>query len=231
MLIFRGPVTAGFVLIVCLVAAFNVRAVLWRPSTLEGQSPPDSLSRIAGVVHVHTTLSDGRATPEQVIEAARDAGLSFVVITDHGNLDAKRAAGYHDELLVLVGTETSTEAGHLLGIGIPDPAYRFSGDARDTLGDVRDLGGASFLSVAPRRLTANATNKCVTPSTSHTLGTTGSDAMRLSGPLWLSGCQTKWLPTVSDTRTATFVSSSMASVMASSISQSQCPKRRRRDDE
>ena len=58
-------------------------------------------------------------------------------------LDAKRVAGYHDELLVLVGTETSTEAGHLLGIGIPDPAYRFSEDARDTLEDVRDLGGTS----------------------------------------------------------------------------------------
>ena len=95
MFIFRGPVTAGSVLIVCLVAAFNVRAVLWRPSTLEGQSPPDSLSRIAGVVHVHTTRSDGRATPEQVIEAARDAGLSFVVITDHGNLAGFKGSSQH----------------------------------------------------------------------------------------------------------------------------------------
>jgi len=76
--------------------------------------------------------------------AARSAGVGFVVITDHGNLAAKPLEGYHDGLLVLVGTEISTEQGHLLGLGIPDPQFRFSGDARDALEDVHDLGGFSF---------------------------------------------------------------------------------------
>jgi hypothetical protein len=92
-------------------------------------------------VHVHTTLSDGGGTPEDVVAAAKAAGLRFVVITDHNNLDAKPAEGYRDGVLVLVGTEISTTAGHLLGLGIPDPVFRFSGDARDGLEDVRDLGG------------------------------------------------------------------------------------------
>ena len=34
---------------------------------------------------------------------------------------------------MLVGTEASTPSGHVLGLGIPDPVFRFSGDARDAL--------------------------------------------------------------------------------------------------
>lgn len=43
-----------------------------------------------------------------------------------------------------MGTEVSTTAGHVLGLGIPDPVFRFSGDAQDALLDIRDLGGAAF---------------------------------------------------------------------------------------
>jgi hypothetical protein len=111
------------------------------------------LRPIAGAVHVHTTLSDGGGTPQEVIEAARAAGLSFVILTDHDNLDAKPLEGYHDGLLVIVGTEVSTTAGHVLGLGIPDPDFRFSGDALDSIEDIRDLGGVSFAAhpLSPRR--------------------------------------------------------------------------------
>jgi hypothetical protein len=97
-------------------------------------------------VHVHTTLSDGGGTPEEVARAARQAGLGFVAITDHNNLDAKAFEGYHDGVLVLVGTEVSTAAsGHVLGLGLrEDPPFRFSGDPRDALDDIHLLGGAAF---------------------------------------------------------------------------------------
>ena len=85
-------------------------------------------------MHVHTTLSDGGGTPEEVIAAARAAGLAFVAITDHNNLDAKPLEGYRDGVLVLVGAELSTPAGHVLGLGLDrDPPFRFNGDARDAL--------------------------------------------------------------------------------------------------
>ncbi|HEY6552108.1 MAG TPA: CehA/McbA family metallohydrolase [Vicinamibacteria bacterium] len=121
-----------------------LRVATFRPLPLSGESPVDGYTRVAGVVHVHTTLSDGGGVPSEVIAAARKSGLGFLGITDHNNLDAKPAEGYHGPLLVLVGSELSTTAGHLVGLGIDDPVYRFSGDARDGLEDVRDLGGASF---------------------------------------------------------------------------------------
>jgi hypothetical protein len=127
------------------LALFLVRAASWRPLALAGQAPADGYARVAGVVHVHTTLSDGGGTPEEVVAAARAAGLSFVAITDHNNLDAKPLEGYRDGVLVLVGAELSTPAGHVLGLGLDrDPPFRFNGDARDAVLDVERLGGAAF---------------------------------------------------------------------------------------
>ena len=110
-----------------------------------GGAPEDGYARVAGVVHVHTTLSDGGGTPEEVIRAAKATGLAFLGITDHNNLDAKPFEGYRDGVLVLVGSELSTPAGHVLGLGLDrDPAWRFNGDGLDGLEDVRDLGGVPF---------------------------------------------------------------------------------------
>jgi hypothetical protein len=121
-----------------------LRAALWRPLELVGECSPDPPNRVSGVVHVHTNLSDGGGTPEEVIAAAKAAGLGFVVLTDHNHLDAKPFEGYHDGVLVLVGSEIATVEGHVLGLGITDPVFRFSGDGRDALEDVRDLGGVAF---------------------------------------------------------------------------------------
>jgi hypothetical protein len=131
-------------ILLLLVAGYALRVALWHPAVVVGSLPQDGYTRVGGVLHVHTTLSDGGGTPDEVIEAARTSGLDFVAITDHNNLDAKPSEGYHGGVLVLVGTEISTQSGHLLGLGIPDPGYRFSGDAKDALNDVRDLGGVAF---------------------------------------------------------------------------------------
>ena len=42
-----------------LALAYAVRIVLWRPLPVRGDSPSDGWVRVGGVVHVHTTLSDG----------------------------------------------------------------------------------------------------------------------------------------------------------------------------
>jgi hypothetical protein len=119
--------------------------LLFKPLPLEGQDPADGYARAGGVIHVHTTLSDGGGTPGQVIAAAQQAGLDFLAITDHNNLDAAPMEGVHGRTLVLVGTEASTVSGHVVGLGLSDPPYRFSRDPHDTLADIRDLGGVAFV--------------------------------------------------------------------------------------
>ncbi len=72
-------------------------------------------------LHVHSTISDGTQTPEEIVAAATQQGLHAISITDHDHVGAvalaQRAAG--DGLLVLPGVEVSTELRatevHILG--------------------------------------------------------------------------------------------------------------------
>ena len=128
-----------------LFAFLLLRIAVWRPLRVAGGVPEGDWVRVPGVLHVHTTFSDGGGAAEEVIQAAREAGLSFVGITDHNNLDAKPFEGHRDGVLVLVGAELSTPVGHVLGLGLErDPAFRFGGDGLDALEDVRHLGGVPF---------------------------------------------------------------------------------------
>ena len=127
-----------------MLGSLWLRAWLWQPLGLVGEAPQAPGVVVSGVVHVHTSLSDGGAEPEAVIAAAQELGLDFLILTDHNHVDGKAVEGYHGNLLVLAGTEVSTNAGHLLGLGVRRPTFRFSGDGLDALDDVRHLGGFAF---------------------------------------------------------------------------------------
>ena len=71
---------------------------------------------IKGVLHIHTTRSDGKGDVEQVARAAKAAGLKFIVLADH-NTPAGPAV-YRQGVLVLPGVEISTRAGHLLAYDV-----------------------------------------------------------------------------------------------------------------
>ena len=77
-------------------------------------------------LHIHTTASDGTATPEEVVRAAADMGLGAIAITDHDTAAgyARAAAeGRRLGLEVVPGIEISTQYGravHILGYYI-DP--------------------------------------------------------------------------------------------------------------
>jgi DNA polymerase (family 10) len=58
-----------------------------------------TLADLRGDLHMHTTASDGRADVESMARAARDAGLSYIAITEHSQSLAM--AGGLDERAVL----------------------------------------------------------------------------------------------------------------------------------
>jgi DNA polymerase (family 10) len=68
----------------------------------EGRLPKlIELSHIRGDLHMHTTETDGRATLEEMAEAARERGYEYIAITDHSKalamangLDEKRAVAF-----------------------------------------------------------------------------------------------------------------------------------------
>jgi predicted metal-dependent phosphoesterase TrpH len=74
-------------------------------------------------LHAHTTASDGRATPDELIALAKAADLQAIAVTDHDTLDglpAAQAAADAVGIELVHGIELSTIDGnreiHLLGL-------------------------------------------------------------------------------------------------------------------
>jgi predicted metal-dependent phosphoesterase TrpH len=74
-------------------------------------------------LHIHSTASDGKLTPADVVLEAAKRGLSFIALTDHDSIDgiasAEATASAFPQLKVIPGIEISTEVAqgevHVLG--------------------------------------------------------------------------------------------------------------------
>ena len=74
-----------------------------------------------GSIHIHSTASDGKLTPDEVITWYRDRGYHFIALTDHRVLSETRSVA--DSFITLSGIEWDgfdQEAGlyHLVGLGL-----------------------------------------------------------------------------------------------------------------
>ena len=97
---------------------------------------------IAGAFHIHTTRSDGGAAVDDVARAAAQAGLQFLIVTDHG--DGTRPPDppqYRSGVLTLDSVEISTAGGHYIAVGLPQTPYPLGGEPDAVVEDVRRLGG------------------------------------------------------------------------------------------
>ena len=114
-----------------------------KPQRLDADGWSDLAARtVPGAYHVHTTRSDGHADRAGVAAAAARAGLTFVILTDHG--DGTRPPDppiYIDGVLVLDGVEVSTDSGHYVALDMPRAPYPLGGAGEAVVEDVRRLGG------------------------------------------------------------------------------------------
>lgn len=131
--------------ILAVAVAIAVCALIWSlpPGERRLSTPP--ADGVRGVIHVHSRRSDGSGTPEQIAAAARDAGLQFVILTDHGDgIRPPAAPRYHSGVLVVDALEVSSHDGHVVALGLEKTPYPLGGDARDVIEDVARLGGMSI---------------------------------------------------------------------------------------
>ncbi|WP_339106051.1 PHP domain-containing protein [Haloterrigena salinisoli] len=98
-------------------------------------------------LQVHTNASPCSSTPpERVAEAAADAGLDGIAVTDHdtlANVDAVRDAAPAD-LEVIAGVEVTTTEGHLLALDVTEAPPRT--DPLTVIDRVHEQGGVAVLS-------------------------------------------------------------------------------------
>lgn len=75
-------------------------------------------------LHIHTSFSDGKLHPLEIIELAIKKNLKYISITDHNTLEAYKKIGdlKHDELKIITGVEFDcwykSNFMHILGYGI-----------------------------------------------------------------------------------------------------------------
>ncbi len=94
-------------------------------------------------LHTHSTASDGRLTPTQLIELAHARDVRVLALTDHDTLDGvaeAQAAGARVGMRVIAGVEISTlspegKEVHILGYGL---APR-DDSTRDAIGGLREV--------------------------------------------------------------------------------------------
>lgn len=121
------PITIGVVtfLVALAVGGHTARVNLHHELTAlarEPSSPPPSgLKRYRGVIHVHSELShDSRGTPEEIVHAAKAAGLDFVMTTDHNSpaVFQRGRDGLDDGVWLIRGAEFQVERDSVLALGI-----------------------------------------------------------------------------------------------------------------
>lgn len=96
-----------------------------------------------GAIHIHSVHSDGTGTIEEIVRAAKKAGLSWIVITDHNKMDVKE--GFYDGVCVIVGEEISPADGnHYLALGIKTPVSCDIAPA-EYIQQVKEQGGFGFI--------------------------------------------------------------------------------------
>ncbi|MBM7855997.1 putative metal-dependent phosphoesterase TrpH [Desulfohalotomaculum tongense] len=98
-----------------------------------------------GVIHVHSTYSDGSACYKGIARAAAKAGVKFLIINDHDTLGGLHNEGecYIEGVLMLIGAEISPPANHFIccDVGIlPDNKL----PPQEYIRDVYDQGGLVF---------------------------------------------------------------------------------------
>ena len=101
-------------------------------------------------LHQHTTLSDGKKTPEEMVAIYKAAGYDAVAITDHWRY---YPSGRIDGVTVISGCEYNMGASdtikgvmHIVGIGMKrDPKLNKDMSRQEIIDGIRNAGGMAIL--------------------------------------------------------------------------------------
>ena len=104
-----------------------------------------------GQLHVHSTVSDGKRTPEEVAGWYRQRGYHFLALTDHGVLtEGRTMAGDFITLggIEVDGVDPQSGMYHLVGLGLEGPpgvGSRETIPAQEAIDRLRAAGGLVFM--------------------------------------------------------------------------------------
>ncbi|MFQ5811375.1 MAG: PHP domain-containing protein [Armatimonadota bacterium] len=104
-----------------------------------------------GNLHAHTTESDGELSPAQACARYREAGYSFLAITDHGKVSDTRHLREADGFVTILGAEyggpgaPSDHTYHIVVLDVPADWSRPSDDAQEIINAANAAGALAFI--------------------------------------------------------------------------------------
>jgi hypothetical protein len=115
-----------------------------RATVLSGSLPP---TIVLGAYHIHSVRSDGSGTVDAIAAAAHDAGLTFIILTDHGDgTVAPLRPAYRSGVLCIDAVEVSTNGGHVVALGLNDASpFPMAGEPADVIEDIHRRGGFAIV--------------------------------------------------------------------------------------
>lgn len=131
-----------------LALAAALVLVLGRGLLLVGYSPARSEHYLWGAFHVHSTMSDGLLSLDEIARAAKAARVSFVLLSDHGapHPEAATLERTIDGVRFVGGSEVGTPEGHLIVSGAREiPRYHLPPYPPDAVDDVHEWGGIAIV--------------------------------------------------------------------------------------
>ncbi len=111
------------------------------------------LFELTGNMHMHTPYSDGEKYHKEIADAAIDAGLDYLIVTDH-NIWVDGLEGYYENengrVLLLVGEEVHNvrrqpQASHFLALGAERELASYAADPQRLINETIAAGGLGFL--------------------------------------------------------------------------------------
>ena len=131
-----------------MIAAIILIAYVTTGLRYASYSPQRSATYLWCVYHVHSNMSDGLQSPEEIALQARAAGVSLVLLTDHGRPNVassnfrKTIAG----VTVVGGSEATLPEGHFTFFGGRQaPGFRVSSFPPEAMEDARSWGAFPVL--------------------------------------------------------------------------------------
>lgn len=101
-----------------------------------------------GAIHIHSVYSDGSGEINEIVSAAQESGLDYIILTDHNTLRALKEGfeSCYDKTLLFVGCEINDKENknHYLALGVNE-TYSTRISAKEYVKQIKDSGGIGFL--------------------------------------------------------------------------------------
>ena len=117
----------------------------------------DQLHEYVGVIHIHSTYSDGSRSIPDIASIAGEVDLDYLLMTDHNTLQAKRDGleGWYGGVLVGIGYEINDEndLNHYLAFRLDNEVENFHNPS-EYVRQVKESGGIGFIAHPDEKRTA-----------------------------------------------------------------------------